>query len=401
MEKNSFPPNRNSNLLHDLMRDPRLDTVTHHLHKYRLQVIYTKIDRDAQNNPTFTDYHYNVDTNRYFYPASTVKLPAALLALEKLNDMNIKDLDKNTPMYTAELPGISPAVKFDVTAPGNAPSIGHYIKKIFLVSDNDAFNRLYEFVGQQRFNEGLWQKGYPGVQIRHRLDVALPPAANARTNEVYFIKDGKEIYRQPAQESHIVFTEKHDLIGLAYYNNKGELMKEPMDFALKNEINLVDLHSILRSIIFPGSVTSAQRFRLTDNDYRFLYQYMSQLPTETSVPKYDTKEFHHAYVKFLLFGGDSTANIPRGIRIFNKPGWAWGFISDVAYVVDFENKVEFLLSANLYVNENGILSGEHYQFDEVGKPFLKALGEIIYEYELHRTKKYQPDLSRYRVTYDQ
>jgi len=31
--------------------------------------------------------------------------------------------------------------------------------------------------------------------------------------------------------------------------------------------------------------------------------------------------------------------------VFNKPGWTYGFLTDVAYVVDFKNKVEFMLSA--------------------------------------------------------
>ena len=35
------------------------------------------------------------------------------------------------------------------------PSLGHYIRKVFLVSDNDAHNRLYEFVGQGELKERL------------------------------------------------------------------------------------------------------------------------------------------------------------------------------------------------------------------------------------------------------
>src|ERR1700752_3223453 len=52
---------------------------------FRVQVIYTQIDRDKNNRPTFTNYYFNVDPAQYYYPASTVKLPTALLALEKIN----------------------------------------------------------------------------------------------------------------------------------------------------------------------------------------------------------------------------------------------------------------------------------------------------------------------------
>lgn len=46
---------------------------------YRYQVIYTRIDRDKNNNPSFKNYYYNVDANRYFNPASVVKMPLAFL----------------------------------------------------------------------------------------------------------------------------------------------------------------------------------------------------------------------------------------------------------------------------------------------------------------------------------
>ena len=53
--------------------------------KYEIQVLYTQIDRDQNGHPRFTTHRYGGDPNRYFYPASTVKMPAAFMALEKLN----------------------------------------------------------------------------------------------------------------------------------------------------------------------------------------------------------------------------------------------------------------------------------------------------------------------------
>lgn len=57
--------------------------------KYRVQILYTQINRDAQNKPSFKSYGYRVNPQEYFYPASTIKLPTALVALEKLNELNI------------------------------------------------------------------------------------------------------------------------------------------------------------------------------------------------------------------------------------------------------------------------------------------------------------------------
>ena len=51
---------------------------------FEVQVIYTQINRDENNYPHFKSFYFNVDSARYFYPASTVKLPLVLLSLEKL-----------------------------------------------------------------------------------------------------------------------------------------------------------------------------------------------------------------------------------------------------------------------------------------------------------------------------
>lgn len=56
---------------------------------HQVQVMYTQIDRDSANRPTFTTYQFNIDDERYFYPASTVKLPSVLIAFEKMKELGI------------------------------------------------------------------------------------------------------------------------------------------------------------------------------------------------------------------------------------------------------------------------------------------------------------------------
>ncbi len=101
------------------------------------------------------------------------------------------------------------------------------------------------------------------------------------------------------------------------------------------------------------------------------------------------------YVKFLMYGGDAKA-IPSHIRIFNKVGDAYGFLTDAAYIVDFKNKVEFILSATIYTNENQTFNDDTYEYKEIGLPFLRELGQAIYEIELGRQRENKPDLSRFR-----
>src|SRR5438067_2029379 len=72
---------------------PALDKVMSDPATYRVQIIYTRIDRDKHNKPSFTNYYFNFDPQLYFNPASTVKLPLAFLSLEKLNDLHIKGVN--------------------------------------------------------------------------------------------------------------------------------------------------------------------------------------------------------------------------------------------------------------------------------------------------------------------
>ena len=126
---------------------------------------------------------------------------------------------------------------------------------------------------------------------------------------------------------------------------------------------------------------------------------MSQLPSETNYPLLDSSRHWDAYVKFLLYGNEKIP-VPRTLRIFNKVGDAYGFLTDVAYVVDFDKNIEFMLSASIYCNSDGILNDDNYEYETVGFPFMKQLGKVIYEYEVNRERARQPDLSKFKLLYD-
>ncbi len=368
--------------------------------RYKLQILYTRIDRDSQNKPSFTTFTYRVNDTLYFYPASTVKFPAALVALEKLNEAGISGLNRNT-WYVVDTP-LSPTtpVKGDSTSKNGKASIAHYIKKILLVSDNDAYNRLYDFIGQKALNEILHKKGYKSVRLNHRLSMALDYEGNRFTNEVKFYNDSGLVYVSPARyNSDSVYNDMYGLyIGLGYLNGNG-VVKKPLDFTVKNYISLSDLQDMLTAVIFPESVPASARFNFTENDRQFLLKYMSMYPHENDYPDY-TKHSYYTdnYVKFLMFG-DNYPSIPRNIRIFNKVGNAYGFVIDNAYIVDFDAGVEFLLSAVIYTNDDEILNDDRYEYESVAFPFMARLGRLIYRYELSRERKNKPVLDEFRINY--
>jgi hypothetical protein len=374
----------------DLFRE-----VLKNVEKHEVQILYTQINRDKHNNPSFKSYKYRLNAKQYFYPASTVKLASAILALEKLNDLSIPGLNRHTSLRIDSACCRQTSVTHDSSARDVLPSIAHYIKKIFLVSDNDAHNRLYEFIGQKELNQRLWTKGYKAVKLTSRLSWAASPEENRYTNPFTFYDGEKVVYRQPLVFNPEIYRNKlkTTLKGRGYMRGDS-LVQAPKDFSESNYLSVESLQNILKAIIFPEAIKKKQRFNLTEEDHRFLYAYMSRLPRESDYPKYDTTAYYDSYGKYFMFG-DTKTRIPAQIRIFNKVGQAYGYLIDDAYIVDFENRIEFLLTAVIYVNEDGILNDDNYEYEEVGIPFLANLGRVIYEYEKKRVRQHPPDLTKF------
>ena len=155
----------------------------------------------------------------------------------------------------------------------------------------------------------------------------------------------------------------------------------------------------LTSKYFPNVFPKEQQFNLTADQYKFIYHYMSMFPGESTKPTYNRPDYYPAYCKFLLYGGDSTATINPDIRIFNKVGDSYGYNIDNAYVVDLKHNVEFILTAVVQSNEDGIYNDDKYEYATVCLPFMKNLGQVIYQYELSRARKYVPELSNFKFRY--
>jgi hypothetical protein len=390
------PPN--SPLLTDILNQhPRyFDSLLKHNDVWQVKIVYTQVDRRANNRPVFTNYYFNIHPDNYFYPASTVKMPTAILALQKLNQLKLPGLDKNTTMITGAAYSRQDGVYNDPNSADGRPTVANYIRKIFLVSDNDAFNRLYEFLGQEYINNTLHNMGYDSAQIIHRLNIGRTEDENRHTNPVTFYDtSGKIVYQQPLVTSKLVYQPRKTFLGRGYMEGD-KVVNQPFDFSKKNRFALVDLHSILQTVVLPEAVQKKQRFHLTKDDYQFLHRYMSMKPQESDFPQYDSS-YNGAYSKFLMYGGKG--DLEPNIRIFNKEGDAYGFLTDVAYIVDYENDVEFFLSASIYCNSDGIFNDDHYDYENIGLPFLKNLGQVIYEYETKRERKHKPDLSSFQFKY--
>lgn len=383
----------------DLDEYPTLKMVFGNPEKYKVQILYSQIDRNEHGVPIFTDFPFQVNDEAYYYPASTVKLPIALLALEWLKEQNIQGLDLETTMLTDSVrPSQIPAWR-DSSSANGLPSIGHYIKKILLVSDNDASNRLFEIMGMDYVNRKLREKGLDHTVITQRLSFPISPEENRYFNPIKFVdKSGNVLLELPDRHTDSAYVVPgNPKIGEAFYRNDS-LIQGGMDFSYKNKFALSDLHGVVQRIVFPMAFLESERFQISEEHRNFILKYMSMLPRESDFPKYDPEEYFDGYSKFFKFGA-SQKPIPSQFRIFNKTGWSYGFLVDGSYFVDLENGLEFLVTAVVYVNEDNILNDNKYETEEIGKPFFAELGEYLYQRELKRKKALPPDFSSIRFDY--
>lgn len=331
--------------------------------QYEVQIRYTQIDR-KNDSIFFRDYDFQVDDQNYFYPASTVKFPIAVLALEKLNQLD--SLSRNHRYYI-EGDSIEETFAEDVT-------------KIFAVSDNHANNRLLEFLGQDHINNSLMSKGINPVRISHRLGVHSDQVTT--TPLVIYINDSTTSTTTPIQNKEPKPLSLQNITKGKGFYMADSLYLEPFDFSLKNYYPVASQHGVLKRIIFPEKFSKNEQFQLSDNQRDFLLKAMYTLPRNAG---FGEEEYYDGYCKFFMYG-DTLARIPEHIKIFNKVGFAYGTLTDCAYIKDDKNNVDFMVTATILVNRDGIFNDDAYEYDQVGIPFLAALGRELYQYELKRNK---------------
>ena len=364
---------------------PKIKAIADQLDQHNVQILYTQIDRDEKGHPTFKEFTFQLDDDLYFYPASTAKLPVAILAIQKVRQLQAAGVQIGLDdRFVIKDTSGKVIIAQDSTAETGYPSIRHMIKKIFLVSDNDAYNYLFDFLGRDFVNKELNKRNLGPSHLNHKF---LYGADNKNTWAFAFYNAQNELTY--AQQSITSVIEKHNYPlkdiekGIGYTDNDGTLYQEPFDFSEKNFFSLKSLNNIMRAIIFPESIPNDNRFDLNKEDYEFLRFWMSRNTFESDYPNYQTDGYFESYVKFFLFGDDQ-GPMPDNIRSYNKVGNAYGTLTEIAYVLDSTNEVEYMLAATILVNQNQIFNDGVYEYDSLGIPFMAELGRQIHAYELAR-----------------
>lgn len=335
-------------------KHPKMKTVVDKIQQHEVQILFSEV-LEENNTISFKEASFQVNDSNYFYPASSVKFPIAILALEKMNQQ--KKIDRNT-LFLVEGDSIK-------------TTIAKEIKKIFAVSDNDAYNRLFEYIGKDDINRLLHHKGI-SARISHRLSV--PNSAALKTKKLIFYKNDSLIYETKSVANDSIQSLKLNCLqkGIGYTVGDS-LVKTPMDFSKKNYLPLTSLHEMMKRIFFPQLYAKKQQFHLSKEDREFLINTMKILPKEVG---YNMDEYYDSYVKFFLFG-DTKESIPNHIEIFNKVGYAYGYLTDCAYIINKKSNKKYIITATIHVNKNQIYNDGVYEYETIGIPFLAQLGREL------------------------
>lgn len=347
---------------------------------HRVQILLTRVERGSGGRRELIREQFRSNADEYFYPASVIKFPIAVAALEWLNDLDVPGLDRDTTMLTdAARPAQTPATE-DATAPRGMPSVAHYIRKLSIVSDNDASNRLFELLGTDELKARLARWGMTETRLTHRLAVRLPPEENRHFNPVRFVDQDGIVHAVPARTGANLAAGVEPIpLGVGELI-AGAYVEGPKDFAGLNHMPLAEVHGLLEAIVFPDLVPEATRPGITTSDRALLLEAMRVMPSESDIEAYrDADRFPDGFANYFIMGRDPS-RLPKGVTITNKVGRAYGFLTETAHIVDSVYEVEFLLSATVHVNANRIYNDDDYEYDELGFPFLAELGRLMLEH---------------------
>jgi Beta-lactamase enzyme family len=299
---------------------------------FRAQVLISEVVTNTFGQTTLKRHGYRVGAE-YFYPASTVKLCAAVVALqavEKLQPPSLATDLADVPMEIAPLfPGDAPQISDASNVEGGHITVALEMRKISLVSDNQAFNRLYDLVGHEQLNRAMHDLGLRSVVINHRLsETRTIPDMRASAAVTFRVVSGEAI-AVPSRNSKLMLTNdaRNLLVGNGYMKGK-DLVQTPMDFSARNGISLVDLQDLLVKVARPDIDLGTPPLKLTTLHRARLLQAMTEYPRESANPAYAAKDYPDEYSKFLLPGLRRVfPSMTPGERVDStgKIGRAYGF----------------------------------------------------------------------------
>jgi hypothetical protein len=338
---------------------PAVQTIMSSPETYRLQIIYSyknsagKMERSS----------YRAD-QQYFYPASIIKLPMALLALEWLEN------EKYSPASRLQVYSGESSLCDD--------SVAHILEKMLVHSDNQSYDCLLALVNHS-LPTRLAQAGFVRIRLARpfllngtmRWKISAP--GHQEKEGLYKVRQTPH-QRQPPDCR----------VGQASLQ-KGQRKEEAHNFCSDNYFPLDDVHKMLEALIWPES--SGSFFNISKAAHSWLLARLRMLPRESRLK---TKEWRcNTYQKFFFRHRDCRP-LPRGIQVAGKGGMAYGFLSDASIIVSNKQSCQLILSAAIYVNSNQVVGDDRYDYEKAGFPFLFHIGQAFLKHACSQKNAERP-----------
>tara|TARA_B100001063_G_scaffold86126_1_gene80096 strand:+ start:1716 stop:2921 length:1206 start_codon:yes stop_codon:yes gene_type:complete len=358
-----------------IKNDEFLSKILKNKEQHEIQVIFTEISRNKDGEPIFKDFEFQVDENKYFYPASTTKLPIVVLTLDKINELRSSGIDITLKSKISISSNHSEKNEIQLDT---ITSFQNLIADVFLVSDNYSSNILIDFIGYNYFNTKMSQAGLKNTYLNHKFN----PDPYVNIDWLIQTVDKQLI---SSNQDQIIVTANQNISGLKKGENKfqdGMIVSGSLDFSQKNRHSIRDMHNLLKRIIFPSKLDNENVFNLNVEDYDFLRYWMSRYTYEDLGDKFrNNKKYFDSYNKFFIHGSDTVIN-NRNTRVYNKLGQAYGTSVDNAYIRNYQDDIEFFLTATIYTNKNKTINDNVYEYDQIAIPFLSKLSQTLYSQQI-------------------
>lgn len=335
--------------------------------KYRFQFVASSIKEGKVQKAV------SYGTDQYYFPASLVKLPAALVLLEILNEKNIS-LNAFPVFDTVQACG---STKFVDISRRQHVNFKQILEELLVVSDNHFYNAIYHFIPPEELNRRIEEKGFEGVKI-YRAFTGCEPFDQLRTYpcKVYeFDEDPRPVYSQEAAILDTgVLSEKYDyskerLFGSKHENSEGDIVDGPFDLNYQLEIPLDQVHSMMLSLYYPELFSIEKQWKIRSEDFLFLQDLLGMYPSEIKGTYRSLKRFDDFEYKYVLNKEDYAEG-----RTFGKLGLSYGFASETVYVPSEGVGNGVLLTYSVYVNSNDVVNDGEYDYETVARPF----GEVLF-----------------------
>lgn len=336
--------------------------------EYRVQMLCQYRKRNSGSR--WQKKSWQLTPRQWFSTASVAKLPIALLACERMATLGL-DLSAKIGFSQAPIGG-----EWPIDEP-NFESLQRTLTRIFTISENPPFNRLYDFLGVDAMHERLADLGYPSARLISRM--SAPVIDNIRTRAGTVLNaDDVPVYafaERVGKPREFAFGDA--LAGKGFLKDNGVLVEGPHNFSKANFIALADSQQMLKAVVDPMSVPRNQRWQIPDSMRGQILKIMALMPRQSLDPVYAEAEYSDGYGRFFILG-DAKTRKPESLSLIGKIGEAYGYLTDVQHISDTGSAWECLLSANIYVNADGIFNDDKYEYESIGYPFLAALGRAVW-----------------------